>query len=553
VKRRPASFDALFQAAVILQQLGRTLESIHYYRRAIRANGSVAEVHYNLGGALLELGRFDDAEQALRRALSLNPNDAKALAALGRAVAELNRPEEAAALLERSLVLEASSASTYVWLGHVLLRLERFPQACAAFAQAVELVPDSAEPRDGLGVALQGAGETDEAIASFRAALARDPTYANAACNLGQALLEIGDLSEGFRWLDRAIDLEPSNGRFYLPVVSGGPTHVTAARIEAMIRLGDAIETLPTEQRIDLHFALAQTYEWDGKIDRAFRHLLAGSALKRADISYDEAKTLAFLRSTEAAFGNPIMAHMHGCGNPSDRPVFIIGMPRSGSTLVEQMLAAHPEVVGAGEIGIMERIVPEVWPTIAASTLAELRTEIRRIGERYLRETDGLAGTAVRLVDKSLNNFQVAPLLYVTLPNARLIHVRRNALDTCFSCFSTLFRGSALPFTYDLAELGRYYRAYVRMMERWLAFVPPDRLLTISYESLVDNFEEEARRIVAFCGLPWDPACLAFHAVPRRVRTASVLQVRRPLYRDSLGRAQRFLAYLAPLTAAIHG
>jgi hypothetical protein len=185
--------------------------------------------------------------------------------------------------------------------------------------------------------------------------------------------------------------------------------------------------------------------------------------------------------------------------------------------------------------------------------LAELRTEIRRIGECYLRDTDELAGTAVRLIDKSLDNFQVAPLLHVTLPNARMIHVQRNALDTCFSCFATLFRGRTLPFTYDLGELGRYYRSYAHLMERWLAFVPPDRLLTVSYERLVDHFEEEARRIVAFCGLAWDPACLAFHTVRRPVRTASVLQVRRPLYRDSLGRAERFLAHLEPLTDAIRG
>jgi hypothetical protein len=228
-------------------------------------------------------------------------------------------------------------------------------------------------------------------------------------------------------------------------------------------------------------------------------------------------------------------------------------MPRSGSTLVEQLLAAHPAVAAAGEHGRFGTIVRERWPTMHATTLSALQLGIRRIGEEYLRATDQQAGNAARLTDKSLDTLQIVPLVHAALPNARMVHVRRDALDTCFSAFATAFGERQVPFSYDLAELGRYHRVCARTTEHWRALVPPDRLLEIDYERLVADFESEARRIVAFCGLPLDTGCLAFHAVRRPVRTASSVQVRQPLYASSVGRAQPFRTHLEPLIDALRG
>jgi tetratricopeptide (TPR) repeat protein len=551
VKQRPRSFEALFLAGVTLQRLGRTDESIGYYERAIGVNGTAAEAHHNLGCALLLLRRIDEAAVSLRRALQLRPDDAASLDALGFALAELGAAEEAVALFERSLERNDGSWSVHCRLGNLLLRLGRYPEAQARFAIALERTPESAELLDGLGVAFDRMERTDEAIAAYRRALTCDPAYANAACNLGKALLQTGDIDEAMTWFDRAIEAEPRNGSLYLPLVTGGSQRIKAAHVEAMIGLGADIETLPHAQQIDLHFALGNVYERAGRIDDAFRHLLAGNALKRADIPYDERAALAYVRSVEGAFGNPLMEELRGCGDESARPIFIVGMPRSGSTLVEQLLAAHPAVVGVGEIGILGPIVREVWPTISATTIPELRAHVRRIGEAYLRATDGLAAGGAHLADKTLENLQLLPLINVTLPNARIIHIRRDDLDTCFSCFATFFAEHKVPFAYDLRELGHYYRGYLDMMARWHAFVPPDRLLEVRYERLVDDFETEARRILAFCGLAWDPACLNFHQVRRTVRTASNLQVRQPLYASSVGRARPFLRRLAPLVDAL--
>jgi tetratricopeptide (TPR) repeat protein len=553
VKQEPRSFDALFLLASSLHNLGRTEEAIPYYRRAIDANDALPVPHHNFGCALLALGRTAEATVVLQRALDLRPDYAPTLDALGFAMAETGHPEEAALLWERALALDAGLAAVHSRLGHVLLRLQRFPEAAERFAAGLELEPKSSELLCGLGVALDRLGRTEESIERFRAAVASDPKNAIAASNLGRKLFEIGDVEEGLRCLDRAIESEPRNGSLYLPLVTGGPMGIKPEHVAAMIRLESDLETLPRSQQIDLHFALGNVYERDGRVDDAFHHLLAGNALKRAEVPYDEATALGYLHSVEVAFGNPMMEALRGCGDPSERPIFIVGMPRSGSTLVEQLLAAHPSVAGGGECGVLLPIVRDRWPKMSALTVEQLHARVRAIGEHYLRATDDLTSGKPYLTDKTLEYFQIVPLIHVALPNARIIHIRRNDLDACFSCFATIFSDQKVPFSYDLRELGHYYRAYLAMMERWSSFVRSDRMLEVRYEGLIADFDAEARRIVAFCGLTWDSACLRFHQARRTVRTASHLQVRQPLYNTSIGRAQPFIAHLAPLIEALAG
>jgi tetratricopeptide (TPR) repeat protein len=526
VEHHPRSYEAQFLAAAQYHRLARFAEAVPYYERAIAIDGRVPDAHHNLGCALLALGRIEDAVTPLTRAIELRPAYPEALDALGFAAATLGADDEALTLFERAIALGNAPVAAYTRLG-------------------------DAELLAGLGVALDRLERTGEAIDAYRGALARDPSLANAAANLGKALLETGEIDEALTWFDRAIALEPRNGSFYLPLVTGGSLRVDPAHVAAMRALGADIATLPRAQQIDLHFALGNVEERAGRYDEAFGHYAAGNALKRAEIAYDEPAALAYVRSLEGAFGNPMMEALRGCGDPSDRPIFVLGMPRSGSTLVEQLLAAHPAVASAGEIDVLGPIVREVWPTLSAATVDDLRAQVRTIGERYLRATDGAAAGKPRLTDKTLEYVQLVPLIHVTLPNARIVHIRRDDLDACFSCFATFFADHKVPFAYDLRELGNYYRGYLAMMERWRPFVPADRLLEVRYETLVDDFETQARRIVAFCGLPWDPACLDFHRVRRPVRTASNVQVRQPLYRSALGRAQPFITHLAPLIEAL--
>jgi tetratricopeptide (TPR) repeat protein len=551
-KGRGRSFGALFAAALAKQRAGRAAEAAALYAQAIRADRRVAEAHNNLGCALLALGRLEDAARALAEAVALRPGYADALDTLGVVAAELGRHGDAAGYFERALAAEPAHAGAALHLGNALLSLERVPEARAAFERATALDPAGAPARNGLGVAFAEAGDERTAASHFEAALALDPGFAEAACNLGRVRLEAGDLAAATHWFERAIELEPGNGRYHFQLVRSRKAPLDPERLAAMEALCADTGRMSHEGRIEFHFALAKAYEDVQRYDDAFGQLRTGNRLKRAELAYNEASELGFLAKLERAIDRPFLDGLRTTGNPSERPVFVFGMPRCGSTLVEQILAAHPGVRGAGEIAEVGRLIAADPPPIGVGTpLAPAGESLRALAERYLEATNRFADGALRVTDKTLANFSVAPLLHVAFPNARLIHVRRDRLDTCFSCYATLFRGPFVSFSYDLGELGRYYRAYERLMAHWRAILPADRFLEVDYEAVVADLETEARRIVEFCGLPWDQACLAFHAAPRAVRTASVFQVRQPLYGSAIGRAGHFAAHLGPLVAAL--
>jgi hypothetical protein len=244
------------------------------------------------------------------------------------------------------------------------------------------------------------------------------------------------------------------------------------------------------------------------------------------------------------------MLDKRGLGDPSSVPVFIVGMPRSGTTLIEQILASHPRVFGAGELMNLTRTVATLSrraPFLGA-ILAMGAPELRELGAHYVTEVRQLAPEADRIIDKMPANFRLVGLIHLALPNARIIHARRDPLDTCFSCFSQLFSGDQ-PFSYDLAELGRYYSAYEMLMQHWRRVLPRGVMLEVNYEDVIGDLEGEARRIVSHCGLEWDDACLSFHQTERPVR--STFQVRQPIYRNSVGRWRLYERHLGPLIGAL--
>jgi tetratricopeptide (TPR) repeat protein len=510
-----------------------------------------AEAHFNAGRALFAKWRLDEATAELTRAVNLRPGYGEALDMLGVCLAELGRPAEAVPYLERARTARPASAAIAFHLGNALLAVDRLPEARAAFEAAMQLEPRNAAPHNGLGAVLARQNEPEAAATAFRAALDIDPAFGDAACNLGRVLLESGAVGEGVVWFERAVAIDPGNTHYYLELVRSRSEPLEAPRLAAMEALSAPGRGLNRAAQIDLHFGLAKAYEDAGRYDDAFRHLAAGNALKRAEVNYSAQAELGFIASLERTIDVPLVESLRAYGNPSEQPVFVFSMPRAGSTLVEQILAAHPAVAAAGEIAEFGRLIADVRPAVGTGAPADVvGKSLRTVGDRYLDATARLAAGKPRLTDKTLANFTLAPLIHMALPKARMIHVRRNWLDTCFSCYATLFLGSYVSFSYDLAELGRYYRAYDRLMTRWREILPADQFLEVTYEDVVADIETQARRIVAFCGLPWDDACLAFQAARRPVRTASAFQVRQPIYDSAIGRAQRFAAHLAPLITA---
>jgi tetratricopeptide (TPR) repeat protein len=536
---KPNSAEAHNSLGNVQATLSRYAKAADHYRRAIEIRPSYGEAHNNLGNVLVQLSRHEDAVAHYRKALELSPIEYETLNSLGGALMKLNRPEEALVSFQN-----ANAA------------IEHRADAVPHYRSAPALKADLAAASCNLGRALLQLDRVDEAIACFDRALARDPRLGAAHNALGHAYLTLGRLADAQPAFDRAVGFEPRKAEFYRGLAESRRLRLDDPHFVAMESLARGMDQLPVDQQMELHFALGKAYADVEQIDRSFRHLLAGNALKRRQIDYDETLDFAKFRRIKAVFTPELIQRMGGAGEPSTTPVFVVGMPRSGTTLVEQILASHPRVFGAGELMDFQRAAgaaceppgasvpyPEMLPSMSGQ-------DLRQLGARYVAGVVTKAPAADRITDKMPANFRVVGLIHLALPNARIIHVRRDPLDTCLSCFSKLFTGEQ-SFTYDLGELGRYYRAYESLMAHWRAILPAGVMLEVQYEDLVADFAPQARRIVAYCGLEWDERCVSFHETQRPVRTASATQVRQPLYGSAVGRAQPYAAMLGPLLDAL--
>jgi tetratricopeptide (TPR) repeat protein len=376
---------------------------------------------------------------------------------------------------------------------------------------------------------------------------------------MGSVHLETGDLDAAKAAFTRAMGLAPDNPNVLFSLAMAGKVRAGNPVIANLEALLERESSMPSRAREQLHFGLAKAYEDTGDRARAFEHQLKGNTIHRKRASYDEARRMNLFEEIQRVFNADLFASARGLGDSSDTPIFIVGMPRSGSTLIEQILASHPKFYGAGErntfpdcVDFVHRHLPPSWvfPNAEAILSPGLLAEL---GSTYVEQVRALAPEAPRIVDKLLSNCRFVGLIHLALPHARIIHAMRDPIDTCLSNFSRLYADTGQEFTYDLAELGRYYRAYQKMMAHWHSVLPPGVMLDVSYESVVHDFDTTARRIVAHCGLDWDDACTSFHETKRPVSTASVVQVRQPLYKSSVGRWRPDPELLEPLITALAG
>ena len=469
------------------------------------------------------------------------------------AMMNLGRWPEALAGYDAVLRQEPGHVPSLNNRGIVLSRLGRHAEALAGFEAALAMDPGDTFALNNRGEELQKLSRPHEALASYDAAIAKAPGSAEAHGNRGYLLGQLGRNDEAVTALECAVALEPSNPRFYqhlAPLRRFSPGDPILVRMQALAaRPAD----LSTNGRIELGFALAKALGDTGEHEAAFGQLALANRLKRATFQYDQSAALDELERIGRLFGEDFQARMAGAGDPDPTPILVVGMPRSGSTLVEQILASHPGAFGAGERTDLDDAIdralqgPRGFPEAAARLS---RQELQGIGADYVRSLRALAPEASRIVDKTLSNFRHLGLVHAALPNARMIHVRRDPVDACMSCYSRLFGGDQ-PFAYDLVELGRYHRALDRLMRRWREVLPAEALLELDYEALVAEPKAQVRRLLAHCGLDWNPRCLEFHRTERQVRTSSAAQVRQPLYRDAVGASQVYRAHLQPLLDAL--
>jgi tetratricopeptide (TPR) repeat protein len=536
-----------------LQSLGRSEESISHFKAAIAIAPAYPEAHNNLGSALIALGQCEEAISHFQEALALRPNYAEAHHNVGNCLTSLNR-HEALAQYRKATATKSDHADAYYKHGKTLERLGRDEEAVTQYEKAISINPRHVDARLSLGEVLGRLRQVELGLAHYSAACTIDPLHMAAQTRRGSALFALGKVDEAIGAFETAIASAPRSTRAYLSLVQCRRLSATDRHFIAMTELAQQMASLTAADQINLHFALGKAFADIGDAEASFRHFLQGNALQRSNIRYDEGKSLGLLERIRSVFTKELMAQKSFLGDPSSVPIFIIGMPRSGSTLVEQIIASHSRVFGAGELpelGMLARgaIGPQGrFPEAVRDMSGE---DLRRIGGSYVRAARRLAPGAARITDKMLDNFALAGVIHLALPNARILHIQRDPRDTALSCFSHLFRHA--DYSYDLAELGRYYRAYRRLMAHWRDVLPAGVMLNVQYEDLIANIGQQARRLVAHCGLDWDAACLSFYKTKRPVFTASAAQVRQPIYRSSAGRWRPYERLLAPFMEALEG
>ena len=552
----PRLAELINNRGIALRTLGRSEEALQSFEQAIALRPDYADAVNNRGVTLVDLGRREEALASYDLALSLRPDYVEALNNRGNALRDLDRTDEALACYDRALALNPDNLETLNNRGNLLRKLGRLDEALASFDRLLAIWPRFPEALNNRGGVLREMERPEDALASFDGALALKPDYAEAHENRGVVLMTLGQLDAASAALEQAISLAPRRIRPYYNLTGARKMKPEDPQIQAMEMLAQDMAALSPGDQIELTFALSKALGDIGDQTRSFQTLIDGNALKRASMVYEEAATLDVFERTKAAYTRDLMRSRQGHGDPSDLPVFIIGMPRSGTTLVEQILASHPDVYGAGEIGAfgdsVEACAAQAGrPPLSDDELANLSDDgLQWLGADYVARLRALAPDARRVVNKMPGNFFFAGAIHLALPKAAIIHTRRDPIDTCLSCFSKLFTQD-LAYAYDLGELGRYYRAYEALMDHWRAVLPAGAMLEVQYEEVVADLEGQARRIVAHCGLEWDPRCLDFHLTKRAVSTASVIQVRQPIYGSSVGRWRRHEAFLGPLLAEI--
>lgn len=551
LKLQPGHATALYNMGRIMHARKQPDEAIAFFRRAIAAEPGYLEALNNLGGVLVEWDRPEEALEVLGRALKLDPDCVLAHCNAANALINLERFDEAQAHLARALRLDPDHPDALQGIARVYQAKHDLAEAERAALCAIERGSvKKAEVHALLGSIYTETGETAKAAANFDRALELDPESADALLGKGNLCMEMGDIEMAAQLCDKALKFSQNKLPALCALVQVKKVRVGNENMAALVALAEQAGKLPELQLRLLHFALGKCYDDIGDPALAFRHFQEGGRLKRKHMDYDpDAQSREFERIM-AIFDQANIARLRTGGIASDLPVFVLGMPRSGTTLTEQIIASHPDVHGAGELTDMIQIAKRA--TASGDTFPENLTGLTpELATAWAKDyLDGLkkrAPDAHRITDKMPGNFQMIGLIHAMLPNAKIIHVSRHPVDNCLSCFTKQFGRYGHAYSYDLVELGRYYTDYARLMAHWRRVLPEGAFLDVRYEDLVADTEAQARRLIAYCGLEWDDACLEFHKTKRAVRTASVTQVRQPIYTTSVQRWRQYEPFLKPL------
>jgi len=529
---------------VVRQRRGDVLGAIDAYRAALAERPGFTEAAANLAAALFLTGANAEALMHARAAEANAPGAPGLSTTLALIEGSIDGWDHALPRLDAALARNPDDATALHAKVYALRHLERAAEAIAPATRLVELTGD-AKAYEVLAMCRRDLGRHDEALELLETAVARSPNPSTALASIGETLLDLGDVAAARERFAQAVAADPATVGGWVGLSQlqrFAPGDRALDEMEALLR---APAMAVRDERILLLFALGKAHLGAGNDARAFEHYAEGNRLRREAIAYDVADDERIAASIVADVSAATITRLGGQGFAGAAPVVVMGMPRSGTSLVEQILATLPGMYGAGELPFVRATI-EAHGSYPASIATLQPADLQRLGAAYAAALEGVVPAGLRAIDKMPSNFLFAGLLHLMLPNAKLVFCTRDPLDNGLSLYTALFSGRQ-DFAYDLAEIGRYYRAHQRVVAHWKTVLPAHAFIEIRYEDVVTDFDATIGRLLEFCGLPWDDACRRFYETTRKVTTASRTEVRQPLYRSSIGRAQRYAAYLEPL------
>jgi tetratricopeptide (TPR) repeat protein len=557
LRLKPNYADAYNNLGNALMDQGKLDEAITNYQQALRLKPNF-DAYYNMGNALTDRGKLDDAIASYQQALRLKPDYAEAHNNMGITLREQGKLAEAVTSFEQALRLRPDNAEAHNNLGNALRDQGRLDEAITSYQQAIRLRPDYAEAHNNMGITLRDQGKFTDAITSLQQALSLNPNHAAAQSELGVAFTELGRIDEAITSFQEAIRLQPKHTEarcLLLSLLRGKWPDADRAALEQ--RLGES--DLKECDRSMILFGLAEVYDAQGEYARAAAVLRQANALslslcRQKGQVYNLDENARFIDNLVETFTPAFFERVRRFGVETERPVFVFGLPRSGTTLTEQILAAHSQAFGAGELYLADQefraLVAQSKGESAFAALSDLQREtVRRIAQGHLDQLAAMNGSAARVVDKMPDNYLYLGLLAVLFPRAKFIHCRRDLRDVAVSCWMTSFRSN--QWTNDPKYIAARFREYQSLMEHWRNVLPVP-LLEVNYEETVADLAGAARRLVEWCGLDWEPACLKFNEGSRPVRTASKIQVREPVYTRSVARWRNYEREMSDLFAALN-
>ncbi len=588
IRRSPKIAKFHFNLGHMLEMQGKLKEAVFAFREARKLDPQDEWIPVNLGIAYGKMNRLDEAVAACRTALTINPENVSALSNMGHMLWRNRKLDEAVVALEQALEInpdsiEALSNLGTVWFGEkqldkaeellrrayelnpnhpdvlnnlagVLTAQGKWEEALPLCRKALQMNPHSAELYFNLGRVAHQAERWEEVMSAYSMGLKLQPGVADAISGLAEACSIMGRFDEAKRLYYQALELKPDKPGIYAGLLGLEDHSVMLKRLEQIEKLCVAPD-IDNDEKLALAFALAKFLEKEGEYQKAFRYLEEGNRLKRAGYEYSQEEERALFELVKSTFTSEFFAQRSGYGTDSDMPIFILGMPRSGTTLTEQILASHPQVFGAGELTILRRAVtgrcaPVKFEQYPEAVAGWSEKDFTALGEEYLQKLQEYSGDEERVTDKMPHNFLLLGIIHLAMPNAKVIHCRRDPVDNCLSIFKQDFK-SIHKYAYDLEELGGHYRLYADLMQHWHKVLPEGAIFDLQYEEMVADQEGMSRKLLEFCGLPWDDNCLRFHETKRAVRTASQSQVRKKIYSDSVELWRRYEEQLQPLIKAL--